>query len=357
MISPVGILDIAADLFRFSKSAKFDLSTANMGIASSFDSTLQTVTGPSMGLVLAGEAQAYTVPGVSRVTQLYGTAAAKAILKDSAGNEPAWMKGYGAITPGGLTSGMVLSLFFHGKAVLWSTRNDQGEITDICLLPSAQFGLDLFGRVTLKGVALPNQADFIFIRSILGQGFLDFGKDSITHYLGLRDSILSRSRNPIPVVELKVTDNFSLDETELKAAQTAWQVARSADNGAVAITPFGLDAIIHGDKADTAMLGEARNEVRKDIANFANINVSMLDGNNGASDTYSNTLQDKDEFIDLSLDTFLVPIEQRFSMPDVSDGLTFDRSVFKSAPPAKGNTGDAGGLVKGEVIPNEEGSE
>ncbi len=189
-------------------------------------------------------------------------------------------------------------------------------------------------------------------------GFLEYGKDSVSHYLGLRDSILARSRNPIPVVELKVKDQFEVTKEEIAKAQTDWQTARSSENGAVAITPYGIDVIVHGEAADTAMLGEARNAVRLDVANFLNINASLLDGNNGTSDTYSNTLGNKDEFIDLSLDTFLLPIEQRFSKPDVLGAFEFDRSVFQTyAPPAVGNTGDAGGVVKGEVVPNQEGTE
>lgn len=293
----------------------------------------------------AGEAQALTVPPVAKAALLYSTGAAKAILKNPEGNVPAFLEtSEGAITPGAHIAALVLSLLFHGKAVAWAVRDDQGNVTDILPLPAGHFGLDFLGRVTLKGDVLKDQERFIFIRSLLGSGFLTYGKDSITHYLGLRDSILSRSRNPIPVVELKVTDTFVADINEIKQAQVDWAAARSATNGAVAVTPQGVDVIIHGDKADTAMLSEARNEVRKDVANFVNINSSLLEGNNGQSDTYSNTLQDKDEFVDLSLDTFLIPIEQRFSQRDVSQvPLVFDRAAFRAAvaPAAVGNVGAA----------------
>lgn len=342
----MGILDIASDLFRFSKQNNVDFATnGSIGIASSFTNDLHTIVGPSAGMIQAGEALALTVPPVARAAQLYATGASKMLLKDDAGTVPDYLKpGQTSLTPGGAVAAMVLSLFFHGKAVCFVGRDDSGKITSILPLPPALFTLDLFGRVLLKG-QLVDQASFVYVRSLLGQGFLDFGADSITHYVGLRDSILSRSRNPIPVVELKLTDNFTATTDEIKKAQTDWQTARSATNGAVALTPAGIDVIIHGDKADTNMLSEARNEVRKDVANFANLNSSLLDGNNGQSDTYSNTLQDKDEFVDLSLDTFLVPIEQRFSQLDVSPAgpLTFDRATFRNqvAPAAQGNAGTA----------------
>lgn len=341
---PVGILDTAADLFRFSRNNGVQLTSAGTGIASSFTNTLSTVVGPSVGISEASEAQALQVPPVARATQLYTTAAQKMVLKDPSGKSPAWLGVDGtAVTPGGQIASAVLSLIFHGKCIHWAQRDAAGEVLGITQLPALYFGMDMFGQVTLKNQVLPNQKDFIFTRGPLGQGFLDFGKDAIQHYLGLRDSILSRSRNPIPVVELKVTDAF-VTADEIKKAQTDWQAARSATNGAVAFTPNGIDVNIHGDKADTSMLSEARNEVRKDVANFLNLNSSLLDGNSGQSDTYSNTLQDKDEFVDLSLDTFLVPLEQRFSQSDVSPvPLVFDRDVFRRAvtPAAVGNTGTA----------------
>jgi hypothetical protein len=55
-------------------------------------------------------------------------------------------------------------------------------------------------------------------------------------------------------------------------------------------------------------------------------------------------LQDKDEFVDLSLDTWLVPLEQRWSQTDVSAvPLTFDRAAFRASvtPAAVGNVGTA----------------
>jgi phage portal protein BeeE len=304
---------------------------------------MATIVGPAGFNVAPNEAAALSVPAVSRAVQLYTTAASKLPSTDAPAFE--WFsRGSGALTPEDRIAAMVLSLIFHGKAVLWVIRDGSGAITDALVLPAETFGLDIFGRVTMKGTVLPNQDQFLYVKSLLPQGFLTFGADAVRHYLGLRDSILSRSRNPIPVVELKVKDQFEVTTDELNTAQANWSKARSAENGAVAITPYGIDVIVHGTAADTAMLSEARNAVRLDVANFLNINASLLDGNNGTSDTYSNTLQNKDEFTDLSLDTFLTPIEARFSMPDVSpDGtpFRFDRSVLDVSPPAVGNTGSA----------------
>lgn len=339
----VGILSNASSLFQFGRKSGLNLDAAfiSTGVASSFENSLQTLVGPAgFGGTIPDEAAALSVPAVSRAVQLYSTAAAKLPAK---GAGAWWSNGSGALTPEDRTAALVQSLMFHGKAVLWVNRDAAGTIVECLPLPAGLFSLDLFGRVMVRGALVERQENFIYIKSFLPQGFLTFGKGSIEHYLGIRDAILSRSRNPIPVVELKVKDQFEVTPAELETARKNWQVARTSDNGAVAVTPYGIDVIVHGEAADTSMLGEARNAVRLDVANFLNINASLLDGNNGTSDTYSNTLQNKDEFTDLSLDTFLVPIEARLSMPDVSTGdpFRFDRSVLDVSPPAVGNTGAA----------------
>jgi hypothetical protein len=91
------------------------------------------------------------------------------------------------------------------------------------------------------------------------------------------------------------------------------------------------------------MLIQARNAIRIDFANYTNLNASIVDGASGASDTYSNTLQDANEFLRLSLGLWTLPITQRLSQDDVTpEGLelTWDHSKFDLAD-SQGNTGQA----------------
>jgi len=90
----VGILDVAAELFRFNRTAGLNLNIGT-SLASDYDSTLATVTGPSGVILDAGVAQAMKVPAVARAVQLYVTAAAKLSLVDDAGQVPEWL---GAVT-------------------------------------------------------------------------------------------------------------------------------------------------------------------------------------------------------------------------------------------------------------------
>jgi hypothetical protein len=111
-----------------------------------------------------------------------------------------------------------------------------------------------------------------------------------------------------------------------------------------------VQLIVHLGGEDAAMLIGARNAIRVDFANFVNLNASLLDGASGASDTYSNTLQDANEFLRLSQGLFTMPISQRLSQDDITpEGLELDWDFSKfDMTPAAGNTGTATPLPIGQ---------
>lgn len=281
--------------------------------------------------------EALAVPGVSRAIQLYSSVAATFPLVAATGTTtPGWLTSTtGALTPGHRTASTVQDLILHGAA-LWAADGDT-----YAHVPRHLWSIDHEGYVIdADGV---RQLDVIYFPSLMPEGFLDFGADGIRHYHGIMRGILERSNNPTPITELKVTDPAEADLDELKAAQDAYAAARRAKNGSVTITPAGVNLILHNVGSDAAaMLTEARNAVRLDMANFLNINAAMLDGNSGTSDTYSNTLQNANEFLTLSLSTWLTPIEDRLSQPDLGVGpVHFDTSRFDAYTTAVGNVGTA----------------
>lgn len=304
-------------------------------------------------------AEALSVPAISRGIALYTTVIATFPFKaEQDGNPvdaPAWLNHTAdAITPGQRTAALMCELIFHRDAVLWVERDAQKNITGALLLPREMWQLDPFGRINFAGQAVADQSQFIYFQSLMPLGLLDAAGETIRHYMDLRNTIRARSRNPIPMIELHVTEEFEGTGKELEQAQKDWSDARRAENGAVAFTPKGVQLITHtGSGNDSELMIEARNAVRIDAANFLNINAAMLDGNNGTSDTYSNTLQNANEFLTLSLRQWLLPIEQRLSQDDVTPaGMTvrFDTSAFDSltAQPAQGNTGTATPPIESE---------
>lgn len=272
--------------------------------------------------------RALQVPGVTRSVGLYSATIAGGFLRSSTGASPWLTETAGVVTPGKRLADLFQDLFFHAEACLMVKRDEAGAVTDGLRLPREVWRVGAGGYVELHiepgpGIAavwtpVADQSQFIYIPSLLPIGFLEFAEPSISHYFDLLSTIQSRGANPIPLVELHVEDEWEGDADELEAVVDAWASARQSRNGAVAVTPRGIKLIVHSADDVGAMLIEARNAVRLDIANYANLNASLLDGNSGASDTYSNTLQDANEFLRLSLGLYTLPIAQRLSQNDVT---------------------------------------
>lgn len=283
--------------------------------------------------------EALKVPACYRATALYATVLSSVVPDDDA---PAWVSGHvGSITPEARLVAMAQDLMFFRETCLLVNRDGAGDIIEGVRLPYEAWSLDLYGNVLIQG-ELVDQSLVIYISSLLPMGLLEAAADTIHHYLDLNNTIRSRGRNPIPLVELHITDDFEGTAEELAQTQKNWSTARQAEDGAVAFTPKGIQLNTPGAGADSSMLIEARNAVRLDVANFFNINAALLEGANGASDNYSNTLQNKDELVTLSCNTWLNPIAARLSAPDCAPKpWRFDSSALTAGTDAKGNLGTA----------------
>ena len=339
ILIPVGLFDKILTLASYSPSTGW----ANAAIASpwSVGSGLDPVIFPEVSNLAVTRSMALTVPPVARAIALYSTAVAKLTLTAESGVTPRWLNNtFDSVTPGKRLANIVQDLIFHNESCLIVDRDGDG-IRDALHMPYDLWSTDQLGRITFNDEPAEDQSQFIYLQGLMPEGFLSYAADSVREYRSIRRTINDRADNPIPMIELDVQDEFEGTDEELADAQRKWNKARRAPGGATAITPRGVKANpMSPASSDDVLLIGARNAVRLDMANFLNINAAMLDGNNGTSDTYSNTLQNKNEFESLSLSTWTTPIEQRFSQPDVHPvKVHFPR--FDTADDAKGNTGTA----------------
>ena len=355
------------DWFRTDYPASFQ--QAETGLRSPFmpaSSHLQVVTAPNLpnGLVTVGKALA--VPPVARAVALYSTVIASFDLDAVEGSAPIWAQQTGAVasnfgtastTPGHRWALMLQDLLFTNATLLWKDNIDSEyrPVDGLSHVARNRWSLDSEGYVEIDGTRQDTR-HLVLVEGIMPAGFLDYGQASVNHYHQLQTAILNRASMPAPLLDLHINDaNFQpadavygengelLEEGELEEMARKWGEARRSPNGAVAISPHWLDVKALGD-GRMDMLVEARNAVRLDVANYLNINAAMLDGNNGTSDTYSNTLQNQNELLNLSMRMFLQPIEARLSQNDVTpEGtvLKFDTSKFDTTTDAKGNAGSA----------------
>ena len=299
---------------------------------------------------------ALKVPPVSRAIQLYTAVLSELPLRASAeGPTTAWLnRTVGAVSPTLRNVSIVHDLIFHRHSCLAVARDGAGHVVNGIHIP--------YGKWRIEGLEIqlhssvidpdrpdqwftPNQDELLYVPSLMPLGLLDMAADTIRHYLSLGRTIRDRADNPTPLIALRVADDTVYDPDELAQAQADWHKARTSPNGAVAIVPAGVVIETPGaERDDSSMLLEARNAVRLDVANFLNLNAALLDGNSGTTDTYSNTLQNKNEFLELSVSLPLRALEARLSQDDVTpEGVTvtFDTSRYDELDDAKGNVGEA----------------
>jgi len=351
----VGIFDKVLSIFKYSETSGFTEAYSSASIFSTGSGTLAPVIAKDLGYLGAGLpatiTEAMSVPPIHRAIALYSTAFASVKVPDAA---PQWLRdGVGSITPEARLVSIALDLIFHRESVVMVKR--EGEtITSGIRLPYEFWELDPYGNVVLNGTTVEDQSQFLYVSSLMPLGLLEAAASTIEHYLDLRNTIRSRSKNPIPLVDLHITEEFEGSAVELQQALDDWTAARQSEDGAVAFTPKGIELKTPGAGTadDGGMLIQARNAVRLDAANFCNLPASMLEGANGASGTYENTLQTKDEFISLSCNQWLEPIAARFSLPDAgsSERWSFDASTLAPQGDAKGNIGSAvAPSIQGEI--------
>jgi len=352
IVLPVGFFDRVRALFDFSPVSGFP--EPNLSSPWSTGTGLSPILAQDLGLSGAGQPvtirEALECPPVWRGLSALTTLAAQLQFTYDDGSElsedDAWLnRAVGSITAGQRLAAMIQDLALVRDSVLWVERDGE-KIVQAIKLPRELWGLDPAGNVIINGKAAPDQSQFIYIQSLMPLGLCEAAAETIRHYHDLRNTVRQRGRNPIPLVELKVTEEWYGTDEELLEAQTKWNAARAAEGGSTAVTPRGLDVKTHTGATGEDYLTGARNALRLDVANFLNLNAALLEGANGTSGTYENTLQAKDELITLSLEQWLQPIAQRLSQSDVT--ASGKRIVLSTKPltenavtSARGNVGTA----------------
>jgi hypothetical protein len=303
-------------------------------------------------------AQALGVPPIARAVMAYSSVISEQPLVGSVQDDTtSWLgRTDGAITPAMRNVLMFQDLFWSGHTLLTVKRDAAGYVSEAMHLPIGRWKIDEEGYVLVDDVRV-DQSTVVYIPGLLPMGFLQFAAGTIRHYWAMIRTIESRSANPVPLIAIHIEEDCTLTDDEIEEVIDNWSDARKSKNGAVAVVPKGIRLEVLGEGADDGqMLTAGRNAARLDVANFVNMPGALVDGNNGTSGTYENTLQNQSEFAALSLPLFTNPIAARLSQDDVTPpGVTvrFDSSRFDSmSSPAKGNTGDATGagpVIQGEI--------
>jgi len=145
-------------------------------------------------------------------------------------------------------------------------------------------------------------------------GILTRAGRTIKTALDLEKAVSRMAEEPAPAMYIK-NSGVDLPAAQVSSLLANWKAARAQRStaylsGNLEVQAFGFDA--------TQMeLSANRMNTATEIARLMNIPAWYLNAESTSS-TYSNTLQERRSLIDLSLMPFLIAVEQRLSMDDVT---------------------------------------
>lgn len=296
--------------------------------------------------------QALTIPGVSRargvlislvcdVPLVAAKRAPDVVLLTRAPSQPAWL----TTSPGwaGPFQRMLLSLddhIFYGETLWGVTRGEAPAgirpILNAWHIPYEDWSIDPAGRICVRdedGQQIPADADEVLYIPAAHDGLLATASRTFRGAVDLERSWISRARNPIPALDLHETEETNLEEDERQEIVDAWAAARTDPNGAIASTPWNIDARVLG-TVDAQLFVEGRNAVRLDIANFFQLPAALIDATTAtASLTYTTQESAESSVGGMSIPYWARPFEDRLSQDDVVPHGTAVRFAFNLPTP------------------------
>ena len=168
----------------------------------------------------------------------------------------------------------------------------------------------------VDGVQVPMQGvgSLIVFYGLGTGGILTRAGRTIKTALDLEKAVSRMAEEPAPAMYIK-NSGVDLPANQVSALLANWKAARAQRStaylsGNLEVQAFGFDA--------TQMeLSANRMNTATEIARLMNIPAWYLNAESTSS-TYSNTLQERRSLIDLSLMPFLIAVEQRLSMDDIT---------------------------------------
>lgn len=187
-------------------------------------------------------------------------------------------------------------------------------------IPIDDWELDPAGRICVldeDGNMIPaDESEVIYIPAS-HDGLLATASRTMRGAVELETSWISKATNPIPALDLHETEETNLEHDERQEIVDDWAAARRDPNGAIASTPYNIEARVLG-TVDPQLFIEGRNAVRLDIANFFQLPAAVLDATTAtASLTYTTQDSAESSIGAMSIPYWARPFEDRLGQDDI----------------------------------------
>jgi phage portal protein BeeE len=165
-------------------------------------------------------------------------------------------------------------------------------------------------------------------------GILTTGVDTIETALALEDASRMYARTPRPTQTLRNVSGYELSDDEIDKDIALYERTRREHSVAYLNNGYELGDGVGWNATEIALV-EQRNQSALNVARLLNLDPLWLGaGVPSSSLSYVNRLDLRQDLIDFTLSDYIVPIEQRFSLPDVmtpGNRARFETSDFLRA--------------------------
>lgn len=278
-------------------------------------------------------ADAISVPSIARAASLIKGIVASTPLelyKDATGeevyNRPAWIKQPSPAQPRSVTMAWTVdSLIFYGQAFwqITSVSEFDGRPLSFEWIPNSRvtFNTDLYTEfvtqyfVNGNPVPMSGVGSLVTFQSLGDEGVLVRGGRTIRAAVDLEKATSTAVATPMPTGVIKNT-GADLSEAEALGILNAFEKSRK--NRATAYMTSTLDYQVTQFSPKDMTYNESAQFMSTQIARMMNVPAWYLSAEMNNSMTYANVLDERKQFVDLSLRPYYAAIEDRLSMDDIT---------------------------------------
>lgn len=186
--------------------------------------------------------------------------------------------------------------------------------------------LDATGRPIYESVYVDGQrvSDGSLIRfDGPDEGLIELGSKSLGLAAALERQARAYAGTDLPAIALKYTGSGVLPKEDAERIRNDWEEARAASR--TAVLSAQMDAASFAADPEKLQLIEARQYEAVEVARLMNLPPRYVGAISGESMTYSTTMTERADLVDLSLRPYIEVIEQRLSMDDITPRGSFVR--------------------------------
>jgi len=277
-------------------------------------------------------AEAAAVPSVARASQLIkgvvGTLPLN-LYRKSTGQElgsPLWLEQPDKRQPRVITLGWTVDSLFYFGVSYWEILEqyqDDGRPARFAWVSNSRVTVDLNATNTVvefyyvDGKRRPDSGIGSLITfQAMDEGILNRGGRTIRAALDLEKASAISAATPVPSGYIQ-NSGADLPEEQITGLLSSWALARNRRSTAYLSSTLKYEPTSFSPK--DMMYSEAKNELSTEISRLCNVPAYMLSADANNSMTYSNVMDERRQFVDMTLRPYISAIEDRLSMNDITN--------------------------------------